>query len=489
MRRGIHILVWDEGGRCGQATGGIYRGALGLSIEEGREAVWARVKGCAGTRQAGGSRRVRLGHGKSSPPPRCSSLGARVVLAVRSKWRLGAGAAHAGGCADGSGEWGMDRRLALQARRRSVQGGDRDDVGDEGRRRRRRACGQCHSRGWWGGREGVTVARRGTDSLVVAEGRQEGGYTIGGAADHLRGCGTTSSRGRWGITTAQRVSIHKKKEGEQETGEGGDRLYKARVEGRPLCPGCSSCYAKGSRRDGVGAYVVKGVVKARALNLENGDQNGRDRPWKTQGKVGWKEEEKGRRGETAVTGRRSSAVWARRWEVAASEGGAGVTASGRGGGWRCKLCTDTAPDNMAPAQHPQVCALSTMATILQLIDIELRKSTDLHFERYYSSFGSPICRAHGHSPRLAAVELKENGEAVSGNENLETSTDRNNSDPWRIIYIFTHSLRNTKYPLIMKQAWRGVNELVQGCEGAIQFEEELTPLPGWQQDFRSHREV
>ncbi|KAJ7769013.1 hypothetical protein B0H16DRAFT_1452936 [Mycena metata] len=31
-------------------------------------------------------------------------------------------------------------------------------------------------------------------------------------------------------------------------------------------------------------------------------------------------------------------------------------------------------------------------------------------------------RAHGRSLRLAAVELKENGEAVSGNENLETSS-------------------------------------------------------------------
>ncbi|KAJ7020744.1 hypothetical protein C8F04DRAFT_1182888 [Mycena alexandri] len=34
----------------------------------------------------------------------------------------------------------------------------------------------------------------------------------------------------------------------------------------------------------------------------------------------------------------------------------------------------------------------------------------------------PRSRAHGRSPRLAAVELKENGEAVSGNENLETSS-------------------------------------------------------------------
>jgi hypothetical protein len=68
--------------------------------------------------------------------------------------------------------------------------------------------------------------------------------------------------------TAQRVSIHKKKEGEEERGKGEDRyierggkrkskkdwyenaprLYKARIEGQPLCPCCSSCYATGSRR-------------------------------------------------------------------------------------------------------------------------------------------------------------------------------------------------------------------------------------------------
>lgn len=48
---------------------------------------------------------------------------------------------------------------------------------------------------------------------------------------------------------------------------------------------------------------------------------------------------------------------------------------------------------------------------------------------------NPRSRAHGRSPRLAAVELKENGEAVSGNENLETSSDRNSSDLCSIIYL------------------------------------------------------
>jgi hypothetical protein len=89
--------------------------------------------------------------------------------------------------------------------------------------------------------------------------------------------------------TAQRVSIRKRnEEGEEEGGEGEDRyierggekkskkvwyenaprLYEARVEGRPLCRSCSSCYSRGSGQDGVGACVVEGVVNA--SNLQNG---------------------------------------------------------------------------------------------------------------------------------------------------------------------------------------------------------------------------
>ncbi|KAJ7029847.1 hypothetical protein C8F04DRAFT_1187357 [Mycena alexandri] len=52
-------------------------------------------------------------------------------------------------------------------------------------------------------------------------------------------------------------------------------------------------------------------------------------------------------------------------------------------------------------------------------------------------------RAHGHGPRLAAVELKENGEAVSGNDNLETSSDRNNPDPWTGVVVLCTPLMLT----------------------------------------------
>jgi hypothetical protein len=71
---------------------------------EGRKAAWARVNGCAGTGKAGGNR-VRLGHGKSLPPPWCRSLGARVGLVVRGRRRL-----RVAGVLRGSPSWGGRRR-------------------------------------------------------------------------------------------------------------------------------------------------------------------------------------------------------------------------------------------------------------------------------------------------------------------------------------------------------------------------------------------
>jgi hypothetical protein len=123
--------------------------------------------------------------------------------------------------------------------------------------------------------------------------------------------------------TAQRVSIRKKnEEGEEEGGEGEDRYVEREKEKRRI----KRCgmkthldYTKRASRGGRSAEAIAAVIQkgqgrtalARAnlqkevvsvFSLGQGAENGRDRPWKRDGRVGWKEsDEKGRHSETGLT--------------------------------------------------------------------------------------------------------------------------------------------------------------------------------------------
>jgi hypothetical protein len=127
--------------------------------------------------------------------------------------------------------------------------------------------------------------------------------------------------------TAQRVSIRKKnEEGEEEGGEGEDRYVEREKEEKKRVKRCGMKthldYTKrvsvgGRSAEAIAAVIQKGqgrTALARAnlqkevvsvFSLGQGVENGRDRPWKRDGRVGWKEsDEKGRHSEAGLT------VWA-----------------------------------------------------------------------------------------------------------------------------------------------------------------------------------